>query len=156
MANGVLAGPAVTDARSAVARGALYSTIAALAVGVGMVAIALLADSLHLYALVLVGVAAGAAMATQMDVKSSRAGLVAAATTAIVAAVILPAVSIGSTVAARDMSVPEAAESLGGFGGAYAHLLETAGPLAWAYIAGALVIAFLFGMALAEPIDDGE
>src|SRR5690606_4487370 len=80
--------PAVKP-RSEITRGAWCSAAAALVVGAGMVVTAYFADGAPLFPFLLLGVAAGAAMATQVGARNARAGVVAATVSAVVVAITL-------------------------------------------------------------------
>lgn len=151
-----------SSVRVAVGKGAVCSVASSLIVSVCLVAVVMLDGFTHLYALVLIGVAAGGAMATQVPAHSRAGSLAALVTTGIIVAFTLPAVATASALDGvgmeRDEAMAEisrAFEQVGGFTGSYLWLVDTGGAVVAAYAGAALLLAFACSLLLGrrDPSD---
>jgi hypothetical protein len=143
------------SARAVVGRGAVCSVASSLVVSVCLVAVVMLDGYTHLYSLVLIGVAAGGAMATQVPVGSRAGGLVSLLTTALFVALTIPAVATASTVQAEGLDregapaeITRAFEEVGGLAGSYLWMMDTGGMMVAAYAAAALVLGLACALLL--------
>ena len=142
------------SARKRETRGLACSAVAALIISMGMAVATYFADSAPLYALLVLGVAAGAAMATQMDARSVRAGVLAMLVAGAFAVITIPTMGLSAWWKNHDPSITEAIAAAGGVDGLFAQQVAASGPELWAFLAGSLAVAFVFGSALGESSQD--
>lgn len=150
------------SARTQLRRGALCSALTSLVISVSTVVIVMLDGFTHLYVLVLMGVAAGGAMATQVPFRSKSGGVVAMGTTATFMVVTVPLLALAAVLREWGAVAPQQAvgeierayAEVGGLVGAYQWMADAGGLTLVAYAAGALVLALALGRWLGYR--DGE